>query len=124
MDHKDIFFTTAKVWVRISKLAVFFQSEFHVSFAEDSWLFRMVQVFDFWAQFLCPLDIRHAEPQGGSKKTMGYLTFRPWDAQKNYDEIDPLTGRSKEILKFRKAYCISLIVFFGHFLKPCSERNW
>jgi hypothetical protein len=80
MDHKDNFFTTANVWVRISKLAGFFQSEFHVSFAEDSWLFRMVQVFDFWAQFLCPLDIRHAELQGGSKKTMGYLTLRPWNA--------------------------------------------
>ena len=124
MDHKDIFFYNCKSLGSHLKTCSFFQSEFHVSFAEDSWLFRMVQVFDFWAQFLCPLDIRHAEPQGGSKKTMGYLTFRPWDDQKNYDEIDPLTGRSKEILKFRKAYCISLIVFFGHFLKPCSERNW
>ena len=89
--------------------------------------FRMVKKFDFWAQ---NLSIGYL-PCGAPR----WLPKKPWDIWpegtfrmplQTYDEIYPLTGRFKEILKFRKVdslYFSYDIFLLGIFLKPCSERK-
>lgn len=73
--------------------------------------FRMVKKFDFWAQ-----NLSIGYPCGAPRwlqKNHGIFDLKgPSECPYNYDEIYPLTGRFKEILKFRKVDSLYFSYYF------------